>query len=262
MPHLLNVWPTVSRQLASAERVLLLFDYDGTLTPIVARPEIAALSEETRTSLIKLAVMDRFVVGVVSGRGLGDLQDLVAIPGLVYAGNHGLEISGGGMDFIHPEAQAFVESLVEITDLLEQALTGIPGTLVDNKHLTLTVHFRATPDAFSAQVDETVVATAAPHVDSGKMKITRGKKVVEVRPNLDWGKGHAINKIREECGGAYTVFFGDDQTDEDGFAVVQDSGGLAVFVGPPRQSTRALHQLESPAEVGQVLELLTGLEEA
>ncbi len=78
MPHLLNVWPSVSRQLASSPRVLLLFDYDGTLTPIVARPEIAVLSDEIRRSLSVLAEMDRFVVGVVSGRGLDDLEDLVA----------------------------------------------------------------------------------------------------------------------------------------------------------------------------------------
>ena len=260
MPHLLNVWPSVSRQLASADRVLLLFDYDGTLTPIVARPEIAILTDETRRLLIILAGMDRFVMGVVSGRGLADLEALVAIPGLVYAGNHGLEMRGGGMDYVHPEARDFEASLVEITHLLKGGLADIPGLFVDNKKLTLTVHFRGTPDSYGPQVDATVVATTAPYVEAGQMKITRGKKVVEVRPNLAWGKGQAIDKIREECGGKpFPVFFGDDQTDEDGFAAVQDAGGLAVFVGPPRETTLALHQLESPDEVGQVLALLAEL---
>ena len=263
MPHLLNVWPSVSRRLASASRVLLLFDYDGTLTPIVARPEIATLSEETRRSLTTLAGMDKFVVGVVSGRGLSDLEALVAIPGLVYAGNHGLEISGAGMDFIHQDAPSFEATLVEIAKSLERGLAGVPGILVDNKRLTITVHFRSTPDSYASQVDSMVVATAAPYVDSGTMRITRGKKVVEVRPNLDWGKGQAIEKIREDCrDNPYPVFFGDDQTDEDGFTVVQDAGGLAVFIGPPRQSTKALHQLESPAEVQQTLELLPCLDQA
>lgn len=263
MPHLLNVWPAVSRRLAGASRVLLLFDYDGTLTPIVARPEIAILSEETRRSLTTLAGMDKFVVGVVSGRGLADLEALVAIPGLFYAGNHGLEISGAGMDFVHQDAPAFEENLVEIAESLERELAGIPGIVVDNKRLTLTVHFRSTPDSYAPQVDSKVVATAAPYVDAGTMKITRGKKVVEVRPNLDWGKGQAIEKIREGCGdNPYPVFFGDDQTDEDGFKVVQDAGGLAVFIGPTRQNTKALHQLESPAEVAQTLELLARLDQA
>ncbi len=98
MPHLLNVWQSVSRKLSKASSVLLLFDYDGTLTPIVARPEIAILSDETRRLLSLLAGMDRFVVGVVSVRGLADLESLVAILGLVYAGNHGLERSGAEMN--------------------------------------------------------------------------------------------------------------------------------------------------------------------
>lgn len=261
MPHLLNVWPSVSRKLASSPRVLLLFDYDGTLTPIVARPEIAVLPDSTRRSLSVLAKMDRFVVGVVSGRGLDDLEELVAIPDLVYAGNHGLEMSGPEMDFVHPEAPAFEASLAEISRLLEGELAEIPNVLVHNKRLTLSVHYRNTPDSFEASVDSAVVATVAPYVQAGQMKVTRGKKVVEVRPNLDWGKGQAIEKIRQECGDSpLPVFFGDDQTDEDGFAVAQNAGGLAVFIGPTRQDTKALHQLESPAEVGQVLELLARLD--
>ncbi len=260
MPHLINVWPSVCRRLASTPRALLLFDYDGTLTPIAARPEIATLPDETRRSLSALAGMDRFVVGVVSGRGLADLMNLVAVPGLVYAGNHGLEMSGGGVDFVHPEAPAFEASLAEVAQLLERELAEVPGILVDNKRLTLTVHFRNTPDSHNAQVDGTVVAAAAPYVDAGQMKVTRGKKVVEVRPNLDWGKGKAIEKIREDCGDSpLPMFFGDDETDEEGFAAVQDAGGLAVYVGPVRGRTLALHQLESPAEVGQVLALLAQL---
>ena len=263
MPHLLNVWPAVSRRLASASRVLLLFDYDGTLTPIVARPVTGIVSGETRRSLAPLAGMDNFGVGVVSGRGLADLEALVAIPGLVYAGNHGLEISGAGMDFVHQDAPSFEATLVEIAELLERELAGVPGILVDNKRLTLTVHFRSTPDSYVTQVDSIVVATAAPYVDAGPMTVTRGTRGVEVRPNLDWGKGQAIEKIRKDCGdNPYPVFFGDDQTDEDGFMVVQDAGGLAVFIGQTRQNTKALHQLESPAEVAQTLELLARLDQA
>ena len=260
MPHLLNIWPSVSGKLANVSRVLLLFDYDGTLTPIVARPEIATLSDETRRSLSDLAAMDRFVVGVVSGRGLADLEALVAVPGLVYAGNHGLEMAGRGMDFLHPDVTNFEPSLAELAQLLERELAEVPGILVDNKRLTLTVHFRSTPESYVALVDSKVVAAAAPYVDAGQMKITRGKKVVEVRPNLDWGKGKAIEKIREECGDSpLPMFFGDDQTDEDGFASVQDAGGFAVYVGPLRDRTLALHHVDSPAEVGQVLALLAEL---
>ena len=260
MPHLLNVWPSVTRRLAGAPRTLLLFDYDGTLTPIVARSEDAVLSGETRGSLLELAGMDRFIVGVVSGRGLADLEAMVAVPGLVYAGNHGLEMRGGGMDFVHPEAPAFEEPLAEVARLLERELRDVSGVVVNNKRLTLTVHYRNTPDPYGASVDGIVVAAVAPYVRSGRMKITRGKKVVEVRPNLDWGKGNAVRKIRDGCGdNPVPVFFGDDQTDEEGFAAVQDLGGIAVFVGQERDNTVALHHLDSPAEVGQALALLVEL---
>jgi len=258
MPHLLNVWQSVSRKLSEASSVLLLFDYDGTLTPIVARPEIAILSDETRRLLSLLAGMDRFVVGVVSGRGLADLESLVAIPGLVYAGNHGLEMSGADMEFVHAEAPAFEEILMEVASLLQKGLADVPGIVVDNKRLTLTVHFRSTPDSYSGMVDDTVVAIAKPYLDAGRMKITRGKKVVEVRPNIDWGKGKAIEQIRLNCGDSpLPMYFGDDETDEEGFVTVQDAGGIAIYIGGTRQNTKALHQLESPAEVAQVLELLT-----
>ena len=97
------------------------------------------------------------------------------------------------------------------------------------------------------------------YASDGQVKITRGKKVLEVRPNISWGKGEAIEKIRQDCGDSpVPMFFGDDQTDEDGFAVVQNANGIAVYIGPPRQETKALHQLESPAEVAQVLALLAG----
>ena len=261
MPHLLNIWPSVSRRLASSSRVLLLFDYDGTLTPIAPRPDLAILPEKTRRLLTVLAAMDRFIVGVVSGRGLANLEAMVDIPGLVYAGNHGLEISGLEIDFVHPDAPAFEASMAEVASLLERELADVPGLRVDNKRLTLSVHFRNSPDSYATGIDRTVVATAAPYVAAGKMKITRGKKVVEVRPNLDWDKGKAIEKIRADCGdNPLPMFFGDDETDEDGFAVVQEAGGLAVFIGSTRQNTKALHQLESPSEVGQVLELLALLD--
>ena len=259
MPHLLNIWSVVLRQLLSSPRVLLLLDYDGTLTPIVARPEIAILPDEARRSLEELVENERFVVGVVSGRELAELEGLVAIPGLIYAGNHGLEMRGLGMDFVHPEALGFIELLAEIAGVLERELKDVPKVLVHDKKLTLSVHLRNVLDSYVRKVDRTVTSVVEAYASDGQVKITRGKKVLEVRPNISWGKGEAIEKIRQDCGDSpVPMFFGDDQTDEDGFAVVQNANGIAVYIGPPRQETKALHQLESPAEVAQVLALLAG----
>ena len=257
MPHLLNVWPSVSRRLAEAGRVLLLFDYDGTLTPIVPKPEDAVLSPRVRSLLAELAAKDGYLAGIVSGRSLADLRKRVAITGLVYAGNHGLEICGTDLDFVHPGVAASARTLEEAFGLLTASIARFPGATVEHKGASLTVHFRAVADAVAPRVDAAAEETVRPLAERNEVRITRGKKVLEIRPNIDWDKGKAIAMIRDSYPDQpLPVFFGDDRTDEDGFDVVQEQGGLAVFVGPPRVSTKAWHRLESPDEVAQVLELL------
>ena len=236
---------------------MLLFDYDGTLTPIVARPEDALLATGVRRSLASLIAHPRYTVGIVSGRSLDDLAVLAGIPGIIHAGNHGMEIRGPGLEFIHPGAASAGAVLGEARDSLVAALADIPGVFVEDKGLTLTVHYRATPAHLAVEVDPVVVRTTLPFVEQGDIRLTRGKMVVEIRPAVSWNKGTAIEKIREDCGGSpFPVYFGDDRTDEDGFRVVQDAGGLAVFVGEPREGTVALHQLDSPEEVAAALRLL------
>lgn len=257
MPHLLNIWPVVSRQLASSRRILLIFDYDGTLTPIVGCPQNARLSDNARRCLVDLAEKERFIIGVVSGRELTELEELVAIPGLIYAGNDGLEIRGLGMNFVHPQTAGLIESVTKVAGLLEQELEYVPKLLVHNKRLTVSVHFKNTPDKYLAKVNRTVASVLGPYVSSGEIKVTHGIKIIQADPNIDWGKGEAIREIHRSCGdNPFLMFFGDDRDDEDGFDVVQDSNGIAVCIGHPRQHTKALHKLESPAEVAQVLELL------
>ena len=257
MAHLLNIWPSVRARLRQAERVLLLFDYDGTLTPIVPRPEDALLSDEVRGLLGSLTGQSRYIVGIVSGRSLQDLAVLANIPGLIHAGNHGMEIRGPGLDFIHPEAESARGYLDDMEVVLAAALADIPGAFVEHKGLTLTVHFRAVAEELAGRVEAVVTAATSPYIDRGQLRLTRGKMVVEVRPAIPWDKGKAIEKIRDECGDfPLPFYFGDDRTDEDGFSVVQDMGGIAVFVGRTREGTIALHQLESTGEVTETMRLM------
>ena len=257
MPHLLNVWHQVSRRLRDQAQVLLLFDYDGTLTPIVEHPNDAVLPAPVKQLLSRLESSDKFLVGVVTGRSLSDISGRVGLPGLIYAGNHGLEIMAPGLEFVHEAAAALASVQEEIGARLREAMVGEAGVIVEPKGLSLTVHYRMAPDSRERQINEAFGATVAPFVESGSVRITTGKKVLEVRPNVEWDKGKAIAKLEETFTGAsLTVFFGDDRTDEDGFRVVQDSGGIAVFVGPARQPTVALHRVDAPEDVAQVLELL------
>ena len=257
MPHLLSVWPSVARRIRNAGTAMLLFDFDGTLAPIVDRPELAVLSPETRQHLASLAMRENLITGIISGRSIADVSARVDLPGLIYAGNHGFEIAGRGISFSHPQAQQVRETLAGVCEELGKAVSAIPGTIVEDKGLTLSVHYRLVSESGQATVRRRFGDVLIPHTTSGQLRTTAGKMVLEVRPNLDWGKGNAIAELQRMFpDAALTMFFGDDVTDEDGFATVQESNGVAVFVGAARQPTVALHRVDSPAEVSQVLGLL------
>ena len=260
MPHLLNVWPRVSRQIAAADHVLLLSDYDGTLAPIAERPELAILPPKTRNALVALSRRKAVSLGIVSGRELADVAAMVHIPDIIYAGNHGMEIRGPGLEFNHPEAAASRPALARILADLQASLGDLEGVIVEGKGLTLSVHHRLTPESVKGEVFSKFDSVLTEDRASESFRVTRGKEVLEVRPDVAWDKGRAISRIAESCPpGSLAIFFGDDLTDEDGFAAVHDLNGISVFVGPPRQPTRALYRVDSPAEVAQTLELLARL---
>ena len=256
MPHLLHVWPAVSRRIKRASRTLLALDFDGTLTPIVDHPDHAVLAPEVRDTLASLSKQERYLTGVITGRSLADIRVRADVPGLVYAGNHGLEMAGPGLDFVHRGAEKLRETQAELCQRLRSNLADLPGVLVEDKGLTLSVHYRMAPEN-SAEVEARFNGIVSPFVNPGELRVTKGKMVLETRPDLSWGKGEAIARLWEVYPDvSLTIFFGDDVTDEDGFAVVQAKDGIAVFVGEGRAPTRALHRLESPQEVAETLRLL------
>lgn len=264
MQHLFlfAVWPEVARRLKAAKHVLLLCDYDGTLTPIVERPELADLPERTRQLLQALAHNRRFSVGIISGRALSDIKRRVGLSGIIYAGNHGLEIEGPALSLVNPVAEEMRPVFCLMHQVLSKALATVRGAHVEDKGLTLSVHYRMVEEDKSAEVKnifERVVATAR---SLGKVRITSGKKVYEIRPAVDWDKGKAVallldrygwRKAKEEL---LAVFLGDDLTDEDGFKVINRQGGISIFVGEQMGKSAAQYYLNSPAEVEQFLSLL------
>lgn len=261
MEHLFAVWPEVAERLRSAGHVLLLADYDGTLTPIVERPELARLDEGTRRLLETLVSQRRITVGIISGRALSDLVAKVRVEGVVYAGNHGLEIQGPGLSFTIPVAGEVRSVLEQISQSLARALVATPGALVEDKGLSISVHYRMVPPGHTAELRAAVEQAVAGPAAAGKVRLTRGKKVYEVRPAVEWDKGKAIELLIERCGGVgrglLLIYVGDDVTDEDAFRYIQRYGeGLSVFVGDGKRRTSARYYLESSAEVVQFLSKL------
>ena len=122
MKYLFQEWEALASDIRATSHTILLSDYDGTLTPIVRRPEEAILSPEVRDKLHALAENLVFSVGIISGRSLPEVKSLVGIEGIYYAGNHGLEIEGPDLKFIHPAAKA---AQPKIQDLVQQLSTRL-----------------------------------------------------------------------------------------------------------------------------------------
>ncbi len=185
MKHLFEDWSGISEKLHSAGHILLLLDYDGTLTPIVATPEQAILAEDMRQLLRVLHNRDKFSIGIISGRKLDEIQRIIGLPDIYYAGNHGLEMQGPGLCYFNPQSAEARTYLTAILQALKERLAHIAGIMVENKGLSLSLHYRLAPEAHIKEVNDIFNQVCEPYVVKNQVKITRGKKVLEVRPPVD-----------------------------------------------------------------------------
>lgn len=263
MEHLLSPWPGVVNQVRDARHILLLSDFDGTLTPIVDRPELAYLAEDTKRLLRSLAAQPRFTLGVISGRALTDLKEKVGVGGIIYAGNHGLEIEGPGISFVNPLAEELKPILRIMHYVLSQVLGTIRGVFVEDKDLSLSVHYRLAEEHRAREIERIVRQVVGGAEAAGQARITSGKKVYEVRPAVNWDKGKAIKLLMKKYGkggrnsGLVPIYLGDDFTDDDGFRVIENYGnGISVFVGEGGKQSAASYFLKSPEEVTIFLGML------
>ena len=256
MEHLLSVWPRITEQVRKSKNILFLTDFDGTLTPIVEKPEMASISNDTRQILRLLANQPHFTVGIISGRALGDLKEKINLNGMIYAGNHGFEIEGPGLNFINPIADEIKPFFRVIKKVLTLALGSIKGVFIEDKGITLSVHYRQVEDDKVHDVESLVRRVISVPAMRGIFKITPGKKVYDVKPANSWDKGKAIRLLMKRFGkggrksGLFPIYLGDDVTDEDGFQVIEKYGdGITIHVGDGQDNSSARYFLKSPDEV-------------
>ncbi len=259
MQYVFNVWNEIDKKIRQSKNKLLLCDYDGTLTPIVDSPELAVLPEGTRRLLNQLVHKPGLVVGIISGRALYDIKEKVYVEGIIYAGNHGFEIDGPGIRFIHPLTEEIRSLMHLIGTILTRTLGNIKGVKVEDKGVTLSVHYRLVDESKLPAVSATLENTVGPAMKLGKIKTTSGKKVHEIRPAVEWDKGKAVQLIygklstSQKKGHLLPIYFGDDLTDEDAFKSVNDLDGISILVGPPSPQSAAAYYLNSTLEVNSVL---------
>jgi len=211
-----------------ARKVLVVSDYDGTLAPIAPTPAMAFLPERAYRALSRLVSVPQVTVAVISGRRLQDVRAKVGV-NCIYGGNHGLEIHGGGIKFLHPGAVDFRRMLSAQCRHLERRVKRWPGAWVENKAFSATVHVREVaaenwPALFSDVLDE--IERAA-----GAFRVRSGRAALEILPAIDWDKGSAVRYIRGRLGleDALVLCLGDDATDETMFHCIND--GINIHVG-------------------------------
>jgi len=239
----------------------VLLDFDGTLAPIVPEPDAARPSPGMQMLLDTLARHPRYRLAIVSGRALDDLRRRVSGNDWYLAGNHGMEIEGPGGRFDHPEARRARPRIMALAQDLRGDLGHIPGAFVEDKGMTLSVHYRQVPAAYVSQVTDSVLKCTGPTVEAGILTLRAGKAVIEIRPNVPWDKGEAVRWIVERLsqegavGPLLSLYVGDDETDEDAFRAVASSG-IGIVVGHDRSYSAAHYYVQSVDEVERFLRVL------
>lgn len=212
-------------------RCLIFFDYDGTLTPIVNKPEEAILDDKTREVLRKLSFCTNIYLGIISGREIKDIKNKIKLRRIYYAGNHGLQIEGPGIKFVHPQALKFRHFLQKIKVSLINELSSIEGVGIEDKRYTLSIHYRNVNPSDLREFRKIVNNLLSGLKKENKIKIKSGKKVIEVHPPLNWDKGKCVQLLRNIINPNYPCFYvGDDVTDESVFKILKKKD-CSVVIG-------------------------------
>ncbi|SPM32693.1 Trehalose-6-phosphatase, partial [Mycobacterium rhizamassiliense] len=253
--------PDALRELGnglSVEAPAVFFDFDGTLSDIVDDPDAARLVDGAAEALQQLAA--RCPVAVLSGRDLADVRTRIGLPGIWYAGSHGFELTApDGTHHQNDAAAAAIPVLEQAADQLRGQLGPIPGVVVEHKRFGVAVHYR---NAARDRVGE-VAAAVRTAGQRDALRVTTGREVIELRPDLDWDKGKTLRWVidhlhRAGSGSLTPVYLGDDITDEDAFDAVRDDG-VPILVrhnDDGDRATAARFALESPARAAEFTDRL------
>lgn len=236
-------------------RLLLLFDYDGTLVPIVEYPWLATLPAESRCLLRRLLLVPRVSIGVLSGRGLDDLRSMVDLRGVALAGTSGLEIEISGIPERHPRLAECLPVLSLLAQELGRELNFFPGAWLERKPVGLTVHYRALPAVHSAELHCHVAAAIA--ATGTALRIVDGHRSLEITPDVDWDKGTAVRRMLAALapGGALTLYAGDGPNDSAAFDAVTEMEGITIGIGREAPESTE-YRLPGPAELHVLLSTL------
>lgn len=240
----------------SGQRLALIFDYDGTLTPLVDHPRLAHLDPALRETLGRLAALPRVTVGVVSGRALDNLISMVKLDALSYGGSTGLELYIAGERRVTHEALASCALLDPLCVLVEGSLAEYPGAWVEKKPFGFTVHYRLLATDWVKPLRMQTLSLLEPHLSN--LRLLDNPLAIEVLPAIGQDKGTALHSIVAH-GGAEPVtvlYAGDGLNDQPALQVAAEMGGIPLGIGPEAPAV-AEYRLPDPVSLHGLLAALT-----
>lgn len=257
MVYFLKSW-NKTKEVLKRRDIFLFLDFDGTLAPIAPTPQDVQFPEEARGLLKRLVGLLDGRVAVVSGRALKDLRDRVKLNGLYYIGNHGFEIQGPGLNFEKHYSVSTKRLFKAIKAQLQEWLSSVPGLLIEDKKITISVHYRLVEERHLETIKTIFETICHPYHEQKMINLFYGKKVLEIRPPIYWNKGTAVAWLLEKLcvNGILPIYLGDDKTDEDAFIKLKNKG-ITIFVADKkRKASQARYYLNSPKEVSEFLKQL------
>lgn len=258
MRYIFDVWDKIVPLIKTAEHILLILEYDGTITFITDTPDLAVPTEKIKNTIRTLVGSPFFSVGIISGRSLDDVKKKIGINGLYYGGNNGLEIEGPEIKFTSPDAKELVPLMLLIKEELTEGLEDIEGVIVENKELAISVHYRQAIKRDINSIKEACYNVLKPLVDEGKVKVVGSDKMLEVRPPLELDKGRMLLWLTKNLSitrhNILPIYVGSDLVDESAFKTANKKNGLSIFVGKRSRLSFVDYYLKSPEDVTLLLD--------
>ncbi|KAF8115365.1 hypothetical protein N665_0028s0027 [Sinapis alba] len=261
-PSALSKFEEIAKS-STGKQIVMFLDYDGTLSPIVENPDQAYMTDEMRDAVKGVARC--FPTAIVTGRCRDKVRRFVKLPGLYYAGSHGMDIKGPSKQNKHNKnnkgvlfqaANEFLPMIDQVTKCLVEKMREVAGASVENNKFCVSVHYRCVDPKDWGIVAEYVTSILSEYP---KLRLTQGRKVIEIRPTIKWDKGKALEFLLESLGfgqsdNVLPIYIGDDRTDEDAFKVLREKGqGFGILVSKVPKETSATYSLQEPSEVGEFL---------
>lgn len=275
-PSALNSFKQITN-LAKNKKIVMFLDYDGTLSPIVDDPDRAFMSNAMFSAVRNFAKY--FTTAIISGRSRDKVYELVGLTELYYAGSHGMDIKGPvrhsvtddlpeftkltdqqGKDVnLFQPAKEFLPMIDEVFKTLVENTKNIIGAKVENHKFCASVHYRNAEEKNWPAIAQCVHDILKNYP---RLRLTHGRKVLEVRPVINWDKGKAVEFLLDLPGlsnsdDVLPIYIGDDRTDEDAFKVLREGNrGYGILVSPVPKETNAFYSLKDPSEVMEFLKAL------